>query len=55
MTREELARLFEEWLRRSQADPDKFAKDWLTSNSTTYSEAAADFFLRLQAELKAAQ
>ena len=54
MTREELARLFEEWMRRSQADPEQFAKDWLKSDPTTYGDAAAGYFLQLQAELQAA-
>lgn len=51
MEREEIARIFEEWQRRYQADPDAFNRQGHALEPMTYGELAADTFIQIGADL----
>lgn len=51
MDHNELARLFTEWMRRYQAEPEKFAADWLAGHPGDYGDKAASYLLQLRAEM----
>jgi hypothetical protein len=48
-TREQLAAVFSEWLRRYEADPEAFAEEY--GEPEEYGEGVADYFVRLHTEL----
>lgn len=49
-TREQIAAVFEEWLRRYNADPEGFTEEY--GEPETYGAGCADYFVRLHAELE---
>jgi hypothetical protein len=48
--RRRIAGAFTEWLRRAKEDPARYERDFMKHDSSTYGEAACNFFCELLAE-----